>query len=247
VLAVVGDLAAIWAAVMATVIAMVFVGDVVMRVRDMGRAGAGPVRRTINEPRPAGEGGQPAALRTTASRAAIGNADAKVVMIEYSDFQCPFCARYTKDIFPKIKATFIDTGRVRYEYRSFPLSNTHPLAERAAEASKCALEQRRYPEMHDALFAHQSELDDRGLRARAAAIGADPLRFDRCMTAGMVDAVASDRAEGVRLGVKFTPTFLVGVVAADGGVIATKRLLGALPYEAFEKALESTLVTVARQ
>jgi hypothetical protein len=174
VLAVVGDLAAIWAAVMATVIAMVFVGDVVMRVRVHGsRWARDTVRRTINEPRPAGEGGQPAALRTTASRAAIGkrrceSRDDRVFRLPVPVLRSVYQGHFPEDSrqrssIPVACCTNTEAFLCRIRIRS-PNAPPKPPSALSSNAD--------YPEMHDALFAHQSELDDRGLRARAAAIGA---------------------------------------------------------------------------
>lgn len=87
----------------------------------------------------------------------LGKKDAPVIMIEFSDFQCPFCGRFWKDTLPQIKKDYVDTGKVLFVYKDFPLRQIHPLAQKAAEAANCAAEQGKFWEYHDALFGKQIE------------------------------------------------------------------------------------------
>jgi len=107
--------------------------------------------------RPAIENVQGKQVRTTISGApVIGRSDARIVLVEYSDFECPFCRRFEGDTFPRIKAAFVDTGRIRYAFRHRPLSNVHKNAQAAAQAANCARNQGRFWEMRSALFGATS-------------------------------------------------------------------------------------------
>jgi len=136
-----------------------------------------------------------------------GSADAPVTIVEFADFQCPFCSRVQpalKDVLAKYK------GKVKLAYRDFPLSQIHPYAEMAAEASHCALQQGKYWEMHDAMFAGQSKLEDTALVKTAAGLGMDQDSFATCLKSGKYKAVVQqDFDAGSHAGVNATPTFFI--------------------------------------
>ena len=136
-----------------------------------------------------------------------GNADAPITIVEFADFQCPFCSRVQpllKDVLAKYK------GKVKLAYLDFPLSQIHPHAEMAAEASRCALAGGKYWEMHDALFADQSKLDEAALVRTAAGLGMDQNSFASCLKSGKYNAtVQQDVQAGSQAGVNATPTFFI--------------------------------------
>jgi protein-disulfide isomerase len=142
-----------------------------------------------------------------------GPAEAPLTLVEYGDYECPHCGR----AYPIIKEVQRRLGKqLRFVFRNFPISNLHPHAEHAAEAAEAAGAQKHFWEMHDAIFEHQSALDDRHLAAYAAAIGLDVPRFERELS-GHVHAkrVREDFLSGVRSGVNGTPTFFINGIRHD--------------------------------
>ena len=158
-----------------------------------------------------------------------GPADAPVTLVEYGDFECPYCGQ----AYPIVKALQERLGdRLRFVFRNFPLNNAHPHAEHAAEAAETAAAQGRYWEMHDWLYEHQRALDDAHLERYAADVGLDVARFNREMEAGAHrDRVREDFLSGVRSGVNGTPTFFVDGVRHDDSY-AFEVLLAALERSA---------------
>jgi protein-disulfide isomerase len=154
-----------------------------------------------------------------------GPDSAPVTLVEYGDFECPYCGR----AYPIVKALQERLGdRLRFVFRNFPLNNAHPHAEHAAEAAETAAAQGRYWEMHDRLYEHQRALDDAHLERYAADVGLDVARFNREMEAGEHrPRVREDFLSGVRSGVNGTPTFFVNGVRHDDSY-AFEVLLAAL-------------------
>jgi protein-disulfide isomerase len=136
-----------------------------------------------------------------------GNTDAPITIVEFADFQCPYCGKVQlalNDVLGKYK------GKVKLAYRDFPLSQIHQHAEMAAEASRCALTQGKYWEMHDAMFADQSKLDEAALVKTAAGLGMDQNSFASCLKSGKYKAVVQQDLEaGSQAGVNATPTFFI--------------------------------------
>lgn len=154
-----------------------------------------------------------------------------VVVVEFTDFQCPFCARHATGTVPELRKAL--DGQARYVVVNLPLEN-HPQAIPAAEAAECAAEQGKYWEMHDALFARQSELAATNYGLVAAALGVDVGRFDACLQADAALArVKADVALAARLGVRATPTLFIGRMNSGGGVDLLKQINGAAPAETF--------------
>jgi NhaA family Na+:H+ antiporter len=139
-----------------------------------------------------------------------GPADAPVTLVEYGDFQCPYCG----DAYPVVTALIARFGeRLRFAFRHMPLGDIHPRAPAAARAAEAAAAQGRFWEMHDRLFEHQNELSDRQLRGHAEAIGLDLERFERDLTDPTIGRrVDEDYASGARSGVPSTPRFFVNNV-----------------------------------
>jgi protein-disulfide isomerase len=157
-----------------------------------------------------------------------GPVGSPVTIIEFSDFQCPFCSRVNPSI-AQAKETYGD--KLRVVFRQFPL-NIHPLAPKAAEAALCANEQGKFWEMHDALFADQQKLTVPDLKATAARIGVDAAKFDACLDGGaMAQVVSRDMADGMAAGVSGTPALFVN----------GRFINGAVPYEELAKVINDEL------
>ncbi|HLD02845.1 MAG TPA: DsbA family protein, partial [Candidatus Nanoarchaeia archaeon] len=167
---------------------------------------------------------------------AIGKDKAPITIIEFSDFQCPFCERFYSQTLPQVKANYIDTGKARLVYRDFPLS-FHPNALPAAIAGECADEQGRFFEYHDMLFDNQaawSPLSDTKITfvGYAKALGMDEKKFETCLADPKIRAeVQADENDGTSYGVSGTPSFFIN----------GRLLVGAQPYAAFQQAIEEEL------
>jgi protein-disulfide isomerase len=175
--------------------------------------------------------------------AVYGRPDAKVTIVEFSDYQCPFCARYSNDTFPQIERDYIETGRVRYVFRDYPIEGAHPQAFKAHEAVHCAAEQGKRREMHKKVFANQRTMSVNDLAAHASALGLDRPRFEKCLAQGTHAAkVRSAMAAGEQAGVRGTPTFFVGLTEPNVSKLkAVRRIVGAQPYSAFKTAIDELL------
>lgn len=136
-----------------------------------------------------------------------GNENAKVSIVEFSDFQCPACGA----AYPAVEQAFSQySDKVKFTYRHFPLSSLHPYAQKAAEASECASEQGKFWEMYDKLFQNQQNLKIGDLKQYAASIGLDSAQFNSCLDAGKyASKVASDYSFALSIGLNSTPTFFI--------------------------------------
>lgn len=170
-----------------------------------------------------------------------GRRDAKLTLMEFSDYQCPFCKRHADNALPQIDMEYIATGKLRYVFRDFPLESIHPQALKAAEAAHCAGEQRQYWEMHDRLFANQLTLGPDRLVEHAAALKLDAEPFKQCLNSGKyVERIRNDIAEGSKLRVSGTPTLLLGV-SADGKMKDVKIMRGAQPFALLKQEIDKLL------
>jgi protein-disulfide isomerase len=159
---------------------------------------------------------------------ASGPQNAPITIVEFSDYQCPFCARVVPTL-TKIRSTYGD--KVRLVFKDFPLPN-HPQAPKAAEAAHCAGEQGKYWPMHDRLFANQQALQLPQLKEHAAAIGLDATKFGECLDSGKhAAAVTKDLEYGNQLGVSSTPTVYVN----------GRAVVGAQPFEYFKSVIDEEL------
>ena len=159
----------------------------------------------------------------------VGNKSAPITLIEFADFQCPYCGRVAPTI-KKVQETYGD--RIRVVWKDFPLTQIHPQAFKAGEAAHCAGDQGKYWEYHDRLFANQQSLMPDDLKKHAAALGLDPAAFASCLDSSKHgERVRDGVAQGTRLGVNSTPMFYV-----NGRI-----LNGAQPYEAFVAVIDEEL------
>jgi protein-disulfide isomerase len=167
---------------------------------------------------------------------ALGPENAPITLVEFSDFQCPYCARFAPTLH-QLKASHGD--KVRIVYRQYPLTSIHPEAVKAAEASLCAHEQGKFWEMHDVLFEAPDQLQVAQLKQKAGRLGLDQRRFDTCLDSGQYGPVVEkDLKEGQRAGVNGTPALFVNGVPIPGG---------AVPYETVVQAIEKELGRISRR
>ena len=204
--------------------------------------------RTLLQARPA----QPAApapppLPTellTEGAAFKGSPNAPLAIVEFSDFQCPFCGRHWKQTYGELEKEYISTGKVRYLFRHFPLERIHPQAFKAGEAAECAAVQGKFWEMHDRLFANQAALMPPDLVQHAQAIGLDGTRFAACFAGQMTARVRADMAMAVEAGVTATPNFFVGMPLPGGKLKVLRKLNGAVPFATFKSTIDGLLATL---
>lgn len=174
----------------------------------------------------------------------IGNPDAPITIIEFTDFQCPFCARFHTQTLPLILEEYIEQGKVKLVIRDFPIQSIHPNAVPASVASECANEQGKVKEMHDMLFYNQNQwsgqetADALSLFSQyATEIQLDQEIFDSCLTSGKyIEEIENDLNDGREYGVSGTPGFFIG-----NDQIGFVQLKGAQPFDVFKKVIDAQL------
>ncbi len=169
-----------------------------------------------------------------------GQRTAKAAIVEFTDLQCPYCGLFARETLPRVLREDVDTGKVLFALREFPLESIHPFALHAADALECAGLQGRFWEMHDALFADQSHLDDTSLARQADALGINGARFQACLNGRVSDKVRLDTSSGRAVGVSGTPTFFIGRLE-EGKVKTAVRLAGAQSWAQIAAALDRLL------
>jgi protein-disulfide isomerase len=163
-----------------------------------------------------------------------GAPDARVTVVEFSDFECPFCKRANGTMASLLEKY---SGKIKLVYRDFPLENIHPLARRAAEAARCARDGGKFWEYHDVLFAQSPKLAPEDLKRYAVQVGLDAEKFDACLASGVHSAdVQSDIDEGQRLGITATPVFFIN----------GRSVRGAQPAETFARVIDDELARTSR-
>ena len=171
-----------------------------------------------------------------------GARDAGLTLVEFTDYQCPYCSRHVRETLPQIEKAYVDTGKLRYATLDLPLERIHDLAFKAAEATHCAGQQGRYWEMHDRLFEHQEALEP--WSDHAVALGLDGALFDGCLASGrFANAVKRDMAEAAKIGFDGTPSFLLGLTDPNDPtkVKGLTSIEGAQPFATFEAAIDEAL------
>ena len=173
---------------------------------------------------------------------AQGEASAPLVLVEFSDLQCGFCARHNRDTVPQIVENYVDKGKLRYVLMDLPL-NFHPHAFRAAVASRCAGDQDKFWEMHDLLFSRQHALEEERLPGYAEELALDQEKFAACMAeSDHPAAIRRDMQQATDLGITATPIFVLGRYdGATGAVEVIQQIRGAKPFSVFQAAIDRQL------
>ena len=174
----------------------------------------------------------------------MGDRNAKVTLVDFSDYHCPFCARHFRDTLPQIVTEYIDTGKVKYVFRDFPIEGLHPKAFKVHEAAYCAGDQGKYWEMHGRLFKNPNlKAGPKDLSDHAQALGLDVPAFEQCAESGKyATKVRKNMADGQNAGVNGTPTFFLGPTEPNGSTVKAERMIrGAQPYPLFKDAVDSLL------
>ena len=178
-----------------------------------------------------------------------GRTEAPVIVVEYADFECPACARFAKDTYPALKAALIDTGRIRFGFRHFPLPK-HPTAQLAAVAAQCAAEQNKFWEFYETVFRRSEKLSAAIVNSAGVSLGLDKARWATCRKGEAVGIVENHLQEARTLRLKGTPVFLIGSAIAPDKLSVKTAIYGAQAVSEFENAVKqvetSKVVSVNR-
>jgi protein-disulfide isomerase len=168
--------------------------------------------------------------------AMLGSKDAPITMVEFTDYQCPFCQRFHLGTFSELKKNYIDTGKVRFYSRDMPL-DFHPNALRAAQAARCAADQGKFWSLRDVMGANPDKLDLDHILGFAGDLKIDTKQLRACVeTEKYKDSVQNDVMEAMKIGANGTPTFVIGKSTPEG--VDGELMVGALPYQFFESKLK---------
>ncbi|MGA3096478.1 MAG: thioredoxin domain-containing protein [Bryobacteraceae bacterium] len=166
----------------------------------------------------------------------LGDKDAPLTMVEFTDYQCPFCRQFHETTYSQLKKEYIDAGKLRFYSRDLPL-DFHPNAMRAAEAARCAAEQGKFWQLRDIMGANPDKLEMADLVADATGLRMDIAAFRSCVEGEKYkNAIQTDVLEAMKIGATGTPTFVVGKSTAEG--VDGEVVLGALPYAMFDQKLK---------
>ena len=170
-----------------------------------------------------------------------GENGARLILIEFSDYQCPFCSRHFRDTAPQIDKEYIQTGKLKHVFLDLPLESIHKSAFKAAEAAHCAGEQGKFWEMHDRLFANQLTLEP--WKPHAEAVGLDVTKFEDCLSSGRHAAqIRADMAEAQKAGFTGSPSFFLAYSDPRSTKVKTvARLVGAQPFASFKAVIDKLL------
>ena len=174
----------------------------------------------------------------------LGNRDPPVTLVEFSDYQCPYCRRHATTVMPQLIESYVNNGKLKYVMREFPIQKLHPRAVAASEAALCANDQGQYWNMHDALFGDQKANTEEHFKEMAERLGLDMSAFTECMNDNRHMAqIRADQAEGQKLGITGTPSCVLGLTDPDdsGKVRLSKFIRGAQALPAFAAAIDELL------
>jgi protein-disulfide isomerase len=168
--------------------------------------------------------------------AMLGSKDAPITMVEFTDYQCPFCERFHVATFGELKKNYIDTGKLRFYSRDMPL-DFHPNALRAAQAARCSAEQGQFWSLRNVMGANPDKLDMDHILGFAAGLKMDAAKLRTCVESEKYkDSVQTDVMEAMKIGATGTPTFVIGKSTPDG--VDGELMVGALPYQVFDAKLK---------
>jgi len=228
--------------VTATFLAMAVCVELLISFRQAAGAAAPPVRAAAVRPPAPKPPAEPVSL---AGAAVLGAKTATVGVLEFSDFQCPYCGAFARDTEPALRKEYVETGKAVLAFRHLPLEQIHPFALGAAKAAACADGQGKFWPVHDALFEHQTGLEAASVRGLAKAAGLDLRRFDACLPGDGAARVGQDVAAARALGVTGTPTFFVGTMQPGGYLKVVSRVSGAVPMDQLRKLLDHVIAGIA--
>ena len=164
----------------------------------------------------------------------------RVAIVEFTDYQCPFCQKHASETLPVIKQQLVASGQASYFSLNFPLEKIHPLSVLAGEAAECAARQDQFAKMQESLFANPKALSRSDLSIYAKALDLNMDQFDRCLNQHESrEKVLGDQNIGRKLGITGTPAFFIGIMRDDGGVDFARRINGAAPFETFAEEVET--------
>ena len=235
------------------IVASFLIGSLYTKVQILEKGAttvAGAQAPTNNQP-PAAAAQSPAPTKSVASvddDPILGDKNAPVTIIEFSDYECPFCKRHFDQTLPELIKKYVETGKAKIVFRDFPLSFHDPMATKEAVAANCAKEQggdKKYFEFHDEIFkrtvSNGNGLDDAKIAAIATDLRLNVSSFTTCLSnKAMEDEVKKDIADGTAAGASGTPTFLVGKTTKDGKVEGD-LVVGAQPFAAFQAVIDPLL------
>lgn len=174
---------------------------------------------------------------------ALGPAEAAVTLVEFSDYECPFCSRHFTQTMPRLVDSYIRPGKIRYVFRDMPIDQLHPAAIRAHQAARCAEQQKRFWEMHNVMFSAPGTHTDEALEAKASQVGLDVASFRACLASGSTVAeIRQSSALGMTLGAEGTPTFFLGLRdLRTNEVRIAQTIVGAQPFDVFQRAIDAAI------
>jgi protein-disulfide isomerase len=166
----------------------------------------------------------------------LGSKDAPLTLVEFTDYQCPFCRQFHVNVFGELKKNYIDTGKVRFYSRDLPLDQIHPNATRAAQAARCAADQGQFWKLRDVMGANPDKLGLEDLVTEAGNLKMDTKAFRGCVESQKYkEAVQTDVLEAMKIGAEATPTFVLGKSTPEG--VDGELIVGSQPYTEFVKAI----------
>lgn len=171
-----------------------------------------------------------------------GDPAASVVLLEFSDFECPFCARHFSNTYKRIVDKYVLTRKIKYVFRHLPLEEIHAKAFVAAEIAECSRRQGVFWDVHDQFFTRQRTLREGDLKGIAVSVGADAGRLDECLDASARDQVLRDVSDARNLGVVGTPLFFAGRAISNDMIQASYSINGARSFEVFQEVLDRLLL-----
>jgi protein-disulfide isomerase len=187
-------------------------------------------------PAPQEEQAPKAKLTDLSNVSMLGNKNAPLTIVEYTDYQCPFCQRFHSSAFQEIKRNYIDTGKVRFYSKDLPL-DIHGNAMQAAQAARCAAEQGKFWELRDIMGNNPDKLDIDHISVFADGLKMDSKALRACIGSGKYkEPVQSDVLEAMRVGASGTPAFIVG--KSNGAGVDGELMVGAMPYQMFDDKLK---------
>lgn len=174
-----------------------------------------------------------------------GDSHARVAILEYSDFDCSFCANYATNVFPRIDTEYVKTGKIKYFFRDLPMPD-HTNAVFRARIARCAGDQNKFWQVHDYLFAHQGAMAGSDLAIMVKSMGLDAAVFSECLTGEKyMENIRRSVMSAERLQIKGTPAFVIGTIGEDGGFLKVEKVMtGTQSYEFFKSVLDQLVRTV---